>query len=58
MLAQYPFGPLAGAALNITLLSYQNDLNIGINSDPAAVPDVGLLTECLHTGFDQILGSV
>ncbi len=58
MLAQYPFGPLAGAALNITLLSYQNDLNIGINSDPAAVPDVHLLTECLHTGFDQILGSV
>jgi WS/DGAT/MGAT family acyltransferase len=58
MLAQYPFGPLAGAALNITLLSYQNDLNIGINSDPAAVPDVRLLTDCLRTGFDQILGSV
>jgi len=58
MEAQYPFGPLAGAALNITLLSYQNDLNIGINSDPAAVPDPHLLVECLRGGFNSILSLV
>ncbi len=58
MEAQYPFGPLAGAALNITLLSYQNDLNIGINSDPAAVPDPHLLVECLRSGFTSILSLV
>ena len=30
---------MAGAAANITLLSYMDDLNIGINTDPAAIPD-------------------
>lgn len=55
MISQFPFGPMAGAALNITLLSYQNDLNIGVNSDPAAVPDPALLLDCLRQGFDDIL---
>jgi WS/DGAT/MGAT family acyltransferase len=55
MLAQFPFGPLAGAALNITLLSYQNDLNIGIASDPAAVPDPDVLLTSLEAGFNDIL---
>ncbi len=55
MLAQFPFGPLAGAALNITLLSYQNDLNIGIASDPEAVPDPDLLVSSLSEGFDDVL---
>lgn len=53
--AQFPFGPLAGAALNITLLSYQNDLNIGIASDPAAVPDPDTLRRSLEEGFEEIL---
>lgn len=53
--AQFPFGPLAGAALNITLLSYGNDLNIGIASDPAAVPDPDVLVSSLQEGFDEIL---
>ena len=55
MESQFPFGPLAGAALNITLLSYQNDLNIGIASDPAAVPDPDVLMTSLREGFDEIL---
>ena len=55
MVSQFPFGPMAGAGINITLLSYQNDLNIGINSDPAAVPDPALLVRCLQEGFDEIL---
>jgi WS/DGAT/MGAT family acyltransferase len=58
MESQFPFGPLAGAALNITLLSYQNDLNIGISSDPAAVPDPDLLMGCLGEGFDDILNVI
>lgn len=58
MEAQFPFGPLAGAALNITLLSYQNDLNIGIASDPAAVPDPDTLIRSLQEGFDEILSVV
>jgi hypothetical protein len=55
VLSQFPFGPMAGAAANITLLSYVDDLNIGVNSDPAAVADPDVLLECLQEGFDEIL---
>jgi WS/DGAT/MGAT family acyltransferase len=50
-----PFGPLAGAACNVTLLSYQNDLNIGLNIDPAAVPDAESFIECVRLGYDEVL---
>ncbi len=53
--SSFPFGPLSGAALNITLMSGPNDVFIGINSDPAAVPDPEVLVECLQEGFDEIL---
>jgi WS/DGAT/MGAT family acyltransferase len=56
VLAVIPFGPLAGAASNITLLSYQNDLNIGVNVDPAAVPDTDTYMACLRAGYDEVLG--
>jgi diacylglycerol O-acyltransferase / wax synthase len=50
-----PFGPLAGAASNVTLLSYRNDLNIGVNVDPAAVPDPERYIACLRAGYDEVL---
>lgn len=53
--SQFAFGPLAAAAANLTLLSYVDELNIGINSDPAAVPDPERLVECMQEGFDEIL---
>lgn len=53
--AVFPFGPTAGASLNVTLLSYQNELNVGVNVDPAAVPDVDVFMECLRTGYDELL---
>ncbi|UDY36938.1 wax ester/triacylglycerol synthase domain-containing protein [Dermatobacter hominis] len=53
--AVIPFGPLAGAACNVTLLSYQNDLNIGLNIDPAAVPDPESFIECVRLGYDEVL---
>jgi WS/DGAT/MGAT family acyltransferase len=53
--AIFPFGPLAGAAVNVTLLSYQNELNVGVNIDPAAVPDVDVFMECLRTAYDDLL---
>jgi diacylglycerol O-acyltransferase len=55
MLRQFPFGPLAGAALNVTLLSYQNDLNIGVSMDPEAIPDTESLMDALRSGFAEIL---
>lgn len=53
--SQFPFGPVSGAALNITLMSGPSDAFIGVNSDPAAVPDPDVLVECLQEGFDEIL---
>jgi diacylglycerol O-acyltransferase / wax synthase len=53
--AVFPFGPLAGSAVNVTLLSYQNELNIGVNMDPAAVPDTDVFMECLRTAYDDLL---
>ncbi|HTO00678.1 MAG TPA: wax ester/triacylglycerol synthase domain-containing protein [Microthrixaceae bacterium] len=53
--AVYPFGPLAGAGVNVTLLSYQNDLNIGVNIDPVAIPDVESLMESLRDAYDELL---
>ncbi len=53
--AVFPFGPLAGAAVNVTLLSYQNELNVGVNIDPAAVPDVDVFIECLRDAYDDLL---
>ncbi len=54
-LGQFAFGPMAGAACNITLLSYRDDLNIGFNTDPAAVADPDTLMACMREAFDEIL---
>ena len=37
--ANYPMGPRPACALNVTLLSYRDSLDMGINIDPAAVSD-------------------
>ena len=50
-----PFGPMAGAGANITLLSYGTDLNIGVNVDPAAVTDPALFTRCLDAAFTEVM---
>jgi diacylglycerol O-acyltransferase len=55
VLANYAFGPLVGAAVNITLLSYLGDLCIGINVDPAAVPDPEHFVACYRAGWNEIL---
>ena len=51
----FGFGPLAGAALNVTCFSYDGELAVGVNADPAAVTDPALLMECLRKGFDEVL---
>jgi len=52
--AQFAFGPMSGAATNITLLSYLDEVQIAINTDPAAVPDPEVFVGCLHEGIDEI----
>jgi WS/DGAT/MGAT family acyltransferase len=54
MEAQFAFGPMSGAATNITLLSYLDEVQIAINSDPAAIPDPAVFVNCLLEGLDEI----
>jgi diacylglycerol O-acyltransferase len=52
--ANFPFGPLSGAATNVVLLSYVDELHIGVNTDPAAIPDPEVFLECLQDGFEEV----
>jgi WS/DGAT/MGAT family acyltransferase len=52
--ANFPFGPLSGSATNVVLLSYVDELHIGVNTDPAAIPDAEVFLECLQEGFEEI----
>ena len=53
----FPFGPPAGAAVNVTLYSYDGACHIGVNCDRAAVPDAELLTECLEAGIAEVIAA-
>ena len=53
--SQFAFGPMSGAAANLTLLSYQDQIHIGVNTDPAAIPDRDVFLACLRDGFDEVL---
>jgi diacylglycerol O-acyltransferase len=46
-----PFGPRSGAAVNATLLSYGDGASIGLDMDPAAFPEPGVLVDCVRAGF-------
>ena len=51
----FGFGPLAGAAINVTCFSYDGELAVGVNADPAAVSEPQLFVECLRKGFDEVV---
>ena len=51
----YAFGPLAGAAINITLFSYDGGVHLGVNSDRAAVADHELFVQCLRDALDATM---
>src|SRR3954447_20629202 len=55
VLAPYPMGPVAGTAWNITLMTYNGDLFMGVHIDPVAVSDPVLLRQCLEDGFEELL---
>ena len=50
-----PIGPRSGSALNATLLSYRERAHIGLNIDPTAVADPGVLVDCIRSAFDDHL---
>jgi diacylglycerol O-acyltransferase / wax synthase len=53
--ANFPMGPRAGCGMNVTLLSYRDSLDMGLNIDPAAVSDPATLLDCFDESFGALL---
>lgn len=52
----YPLVGTVGAAMNITMLTYNGTAAIGISTDDAAIDDLKVLLQSLRQGFSQVLG--
>jgi diacylglycerol O-acyltransferase len=57
VLGNYPVGPLGGVAFNLTMLSYNHNLDMGLNVDTAAVTDPELLRECVEDSMRELINS-
>jgi WS/DGAT/MGAT family acyltransferase len=55
LLANYPIGPMAGTAFNLTTLSLANQLDMGLCVDLAAVDDPALLRTCIADAYTELL---
>jgi uncharacterized protein DUF1298 len=53
--ANHPMGPTASTACNVTLLSYGGSMDIGINSDTAAVDAPEALRDCVADGLAEMI---
>jgi WS/DGAT/MGAT family acyltransferase len=51
----FPIGPMAGTAFNLTTLSFAGNLDMGCVIDTAAIDDPALLKACLVRSFDELL---
>jgi diacylglycerol O-acyltransferase / wax synthase len=57
VLENYPIGPLGGVAFNLTLLSYDGSLDMGLHVDAQAVTDAGLLCDLMGQAFDELIAA-
>jgi len=55
ILSNYPVGPLAGVAFNLTLLSHVGSLDMGLNMDSGAIDQPAELVNCLSQSFAELL---
>ena len=53
--SNHPIGPLAGTAFNLTMLSYNGSLDMGLHIDQGAIEGPDLLAQCVQLAFDQLL---
>jgi len=51
----YPVGPVAGTGFNLTLMSYNGQLGLGLHADPAAVHDPALLRDLLEDAYRDLI---
>ena len=49
----FPLGPVAGTAFNLTTLSYNGSLDMGLHVDRAAIADPELLKTCIEESFER-----
>jgi len=54
IVANHPVGPLGGVAFNLTLLSNDGNLDMGLHVDTAAVEQPELLRTCIEESFAKI----
>ena len=52
---KYAFGPRIGAAVNVTLLTYIDTCELGIDVDTGAIPDYAVFHDVIVPGFDDVL---
>jgi WS/DGAT/MGAT family acyltransferase len=53
--ANYPIGPLAGTAFNLTTMSYRGQMCMGLVADPASVDDPEALLADVEAAYAEIL---
>ena len=53
----YPLVGTIGAAINVTMLTYNGTASVGVSSDDAAVGDREQLMESLRFGFREVIGA-
>jgi WS/DGAT/MGAT family acyltransferase len=57
MEANYPIGPTGGTAWNLTLMSYDGMLDMGLHSDGGAVADPAALRGAIEASFTTLLAA-
>jgi hypothetical protein len=57
MEANYPLGPLAGTAFNLTTMSYRGTLFLGLVTDRAAIDDPESLLSVMLDSYDELLAA-
>ena len=58
ILGSYPMGPRTGCALTVTMLSYCDVVQIGLNIDPAAIVDTAAFMRDVRDAYDEICSGV
>lgn len=58
MLENYPVGPLVGVAFNLTMLSYNHNLDLGLNIDTVAVAQPELLRTCVEQSLADLIATL
>ena len=53
----YPLVGTIGAAINITMLTYNGVASVGVSTDDAAVDDRDELVRSLRHGFREVIGA-